>query len=347
MHRRKDGRETWNRLLGWDKGQAPSERLAALILKSEGYKSIDPSHPLGGKDGCKDALVEKDNLKLVMGVYFPRNQQQFNTIKKKFLEDFGGVVKNNAEGFVFVTNQELRLAERTKLNNLGMGIPTEIFHLERNSSVLNYPLNYGIRLEFLDITMTKEEMIAFYQQRDISHLNKLEALNESLNSATEKLIGFTTGGDSVPLFFFNSYQQSKKLLRVTTRIEGEYPIFDATVDLQQVSNIQFIVKGKIDDRLYKKHIEFVNKTFKSFQIGTISPEYAREVGLYQMPESLPKEIMISIYSRTKVFRQFVLIGDLGNGKIGTISSYTSVNNKNIHKWKREDSIQKFTSPPPQ
>jgi hypothetical protein len=41
--------ETWNRILNWTKGQK-SERLAAHILSSEGYKSIDPSHPLGGKD---------------------------------------------------------------------------------------------------------------------------------------------------------------------------------------------------------------------------------------------------------------------------------------------------------
>ena len=62
MARQKDGRETWNRLLKWDKGQAPSERLTSLILESEDYKSIDPSHPLGGKDGLKDIICEKYNI---------------------------------------------------------------------------------------------------------------------------------------------------------------------------------------------------------------------------------------------------------------------------------------------
>ena len=32
--RRSDGRETWHRLLEWDKGQAPAERLAAVVLFS-------------------------------------------------------------------------------------------------------------------------------------------------------------------------------------------------------------------------------------------------------------------------------------------------------------------------
>lgn len=55
--RRNEGQETWHRLIEWDRGQAASERLAALILKVEGYKEIDPSHPLGGKDGLKDICL--------------------------------------------------------------------------------------------------------------------------------------------------------------------------------------------------------------------------------------------------------------------------------------------------
>ena len=52
-----EGRETFNRLLNWDRGQAPSERLAAIILSNEGFMGIDPSHPLGGKDGLKDMTL--------------------------------------------------------------------------------------------------------------------------------------------------------------------------------------------------------------------------------------------------------------------------------------------------
>ena len=42
-NRRKDGRETWNRLLEWDKGQGPLEKLAGALLKSENYTEIDSS----------------------------------------------------------------------------------------------------------------------------------------------------------------------------------------------------------------------------------------------------------------------------------------------------------------
>ena len=107
--------ETWHRLLQWTYGQAPSERLAAQILISEGYESVDPSHPLGGPDGGKDAVCKKDGKKWVMAAYLPRGQQPFSAIKKKFLDDLDGMATNNADGLVFVTNQELRLAERDEL----------------------------------------------------------------------------------------------------------------------------------------------------------------------------------------------------------------------------------------
>ena len=36
--RKNDGRETWHRLSDWDKGQAPAERLAAVVLLSDGFR---------------------------------------------------------------------------------------------------------------------------------------------------------------------------------------------------------------------------------------------------------------------------------------------------------------------
>ncbi len=98
--------ETWHRLREWTNGQGPSERLAAQILVSEGYRDLDPSHPLGGPDGGKDATCTKDGEKWIMAVYFPRGQQTLATIKDKLLNDADGVTRNGAEGLAFVTNQE-------------------------------------------------------------------------------------------------------------------------------------------------------------------------------------------------------------------------------------------------
>lgn len=57
--RMNEGKETWHRLLEWDRGQAPAERLAAILLHNDGFQNVDPSHPLGGKDGKKDIVFLK------------------------------------------------------------------------------------------------------------------------------------------------------------------------------------------------------------------------------------------------------------------------------------------------
>jgi len=159
--RQTEGSETWRRLREWDREQAPSERLAAHILRFEKYEAVDPSHPLGGQDGLKDLICVKEKAKFIAASYFPRGQQSLGTTIKKFAEDLAGVTKNSAEGIAFITNQELTLSEREELIGKAGSAKVDLFHLERIASILDSPQCYGIRLEFLDIEMTKEEQVAF------------------------------------------------------------------------------------------------------------------------------------------------------------------------------------------
>ena len=177
--RRSDGRETWHRLLEWDKGQAPAERLAAVVLLSDGFRNVDPSHPLGGRDGLKDMILTNNGTKWIGAVYFPRGQQVFSDIKSKFEHDLEGVKQNKANGIVFVTNQELRLSERKELTEINDDIDVQIYHLERLATLLNSPANYGVRMEFLDIEMNKEEQLAFFANQN-QKISNIEATLEKL-----------------------------------------------------------------------------------------------------------------------------------------------------------------------
>jgi hypothetical protein len=200
--RRTAGSETWHRLLDWDRSQPPSERLTAHLLREEGFNSIDPSHPLGGPDGLKDVICERDGKKWIAAAYFPKGQQLFSAIKKKLNGDLKDIHSKNVDGVAFVTNQELTLGERQKLkDNIDEGIEIEIFHLERIASILNQPRCYGIRLDFLDIEMTKEEqvsfMAAFSAQLDNIKLERdvmlalisksSDSLKDELNTALKKI----------------------------------------------------------------------------------------------------------------------------------------------------------------
>ena len=178
MSRRTAGDETWNRLLQWVKGPKSSERLSAHILAANGYKSIDPSHPLGGPDGLKDLIARRNNIAWIGAAYFPRGQQDFKEIKAKFEKDLKGVAKNKVRGMAFITNQELSSGERQTLKKIAKPITVDIYHLERIAAILDRPENYGIRLEYLDIDLTKEEQLAFFSTSS----NRLEALNKKMDS---------------------------------------------------------------------------------------------------------------------------------------------------------------------
>ena len=143
--------ETWHRLREWTNSQACSERLAAQILLHEGYENLDPSHPLGGRDGTIDASCVKNNQQWIMAVYFPRGQKNFKEIKNKFLNDLERVKKNNVNALAFVTNQEFRLAERKKLCEIAGNINVELFHLERITAIFDRPEMKSARKQFLGI----------------------------------------------------------------------------------------------------------------------------------------------------------------------------------------------------
>lgn len=114
----------------------------------------------------------KDNLNWIVACYFPRSQKQLNEIKAKFNNDLEGVESSNADGILFITNQELTLGERQQLRDIAISVEVEIYHLDCIAYLLDKPENYGIRLEFLDIEMTPEEQLSFIANRD-QKLNKL------------------------------------------------------------------------------------------------------------------------------------------------------------------------------
>jgi hypothetical protein len=143
--------ETWHRLREWTSGQGPAERLAVQILLADGFEHVDPSHPLGGRDGGKDVVCVRNGVRHIGGFYFPRGQQPFADIKSKFTSDLEAArERNDAEAFVFVTNQELRLAERTTLKVLWPD-HVSLYHLERVTSFLDQPALASIRAQFLNI----------------------------------------------------------------------------------------------------------------------------------------------------------------------------------------------------
>lgn len=224
--RRTDGDETWHRLREWLKGPKAAERLAGHILASEGFESIDPSHPLGGPDGMKDLVCLKAGLKWIAAVYFPRGQQSFVKTRAKFLSDLEGVERNGADALVFVTNQELSLSERRDLMLATEGRKIVIYHLERLTHILNNPVNYGVRLEFLGIGMAPEEQLAYFAERDrdfFAATEMLVELTERLSEMEDRFEGRTNEeiGETISELFDKVWYNRHMVLRYKVKRKQE------------------------------------------------------------------------------------------------------------------------------
>jgi hypothetical protein len=225
----RSGDDTWRRLLEWTGGQKGSERLAAHILRADGFEDIDPSHPLGGPDGTKDALARKAGKKWTVAVYFPRGQQTYKDIKKKFKSDLRGIGKDGTNAMAFITNQELTLSERERLRGIPLGgITVEIYHLERIAQMLDSPELYGVRLEFLDIQMSKEEQASHFE-----HLAKRQEVSFS------NIAALITGGDSfcyLMLFWFD--MENHRARQIAFRKVGKHPLREVSARIYDLATQQ-------------------------------------------------------------------------------------------------------------
>ena len=178
---------TESELRDWRNGQTNAERLVADLLHLEGYKKIDPQHPLGGPDGTKDVVFEHQGKKWIAGAYFPTTQVTYSSIREKFLTDFKGVSISKAQGFAFFVNQALTLGERKLLAQLASPVSTKIYHLERIRVLLDSPQGCGLRLRYLRIPMSEEEQWAFWDKLNSSVLDSVVETGHRLRFVESKL----------------------------------------------------------------------------------------------------------------------------------------------------------------
>jgi len=188
--------DTELKLLNWRDGQTKAERLCANILGLEGFSSVDPQCPLGGPDGTKDVLCEKNGWKYVGAVYFPTEQKDFKDIKSKFKDDLAGVAKNDADGITFLTNQKVSPTERDNLIACAEKEDHKaiVYHRERIRGILDSPIGFGHRLEYLGIEMSKEDQLSFFSGWGGLFEDMLQKQSDHIISEITKRIAATGTG---------------------------------------------------------------------------------------------------------------------------------------------------------
>ena len=224
--------ETWHRLQEWTVGQAPSERLSAQLLLADGFAALDPSHPLGGKDGGKDALCTGNGQLWAMAVYYPRGQQLFTNIRKKFLLDLAGARANNVHGMAFVTNQELSLSERKELVAAAAPTAVELYHLERITALLDSVPMASTRKQFLGIDHVESNVV-----------DRFEELRKELVANQQRLEGVQTGGDSFCYFMLYHFDLARSVAQNFVIIrKGDFPLYDVRLRIMNMDTSRNVLE---------------------------------------------------------------------------------------------------------
>ena len=268
--RRNEGRGTITELVNWDRGQTASERLAGKILEMEGFENVDPSHPVGGPDGGKDFICEFHGRRWIGAVYFPYGDKNFFEVKKKFLNDLDGVSKNYAKGIAFITNQELSISQRKELENLAGEYDSRIYHLERIANLLDSPKMYGVRLEFLDIDMTKEEQLSFFNYMQEQQISKLAS---QISEIRDHIIN----KDKHDIF-----DESNEEIRTLQEVEKAENEFYEKIWLDRHFALEDYIEKqveKIDSKLWKQAQEVAQKIIDKYGEENLGPYSDFEWGM--------------------------------------------------------------------
>lgn len=183
-------------LTNWEKGSGDAERLCADLLRLEAFEDVDPQHPLGGPDGGKDILCNKDGNTFVAAVHFPREAIRFTATTAKFASDLDESLKHNRSGFIFLTNQDLTAGERNSLElaAAAKGKRCIIYHRERLRVMLDSPAGYGLRLRHLHVPMSNEEQAAFFAASGQSLTEALKAHTRAIDSLSQRINRFGRQG---------------------------------------------------------------------------------------------------------------------------------------------------------
>lgn len=321
--------ETWHRLREWTNGQAQSERLAAQILISEGFEGLDPSHPLGGPDGGRDAICTYEEELWVMAAYFPRGKKKISEIENKLREDVASAVMHKPAGIAFVTNQELSLTQRDRLKRIASPSRLVIFHLERIATILDTPHMSGIRQQFLGIECIDGNPvldIGFYEPGTRTLLGKsIQICCIAHDSPTAYIPNLETprqrlGGISLPPAFGEElnptymrdkekYERAKALLR------------EVTIGIRNTSTR--LAEGVI--------LEIEGSLSNGIEVWEEFPQPPARKGLYAMPYIRPRwwnsHITPSVESFKGNFRVTVQFGTIQPGHISIMEAPILIGSK--------------------
>ncbi|WP_100877015.1 Fic family protein [Janthinobacterium sp. 64] len=125
--------------------------------------------------------------------YLARQPRQKTELISASLEES---LKHHRNGFIFLTNQQLTVSERSTLEKIAAGKRKRclIYHLERLRVMLDSPAGYGLRLRRLGAAMSNEEQAAFFATSGQSFTEALNVQTRAIDSLARRIDRFGQEG---------------------------------------------------------------------------------------------------------------------------------------------------------
>jgi hypothetical protein len=137
----------------------------------------------------------------------------------------------------FVTNQELRLAEREALRKAAGSLPVELYHLERITTILDTPAMAGVRKQFLGIDFGDADL-----------LREVEVLKSEVAQTQKHLEGLQTGGDTFCYWMLYYFDMAKNFAKDWVVIKrGDYPLYEVQIRITDMDANKDVMRENLGE----------------------------------------------------------------------------------------------------
>jgi fido (protein-threonine AMPylation protein) len=287
--------ETEFKLLNWRGDSSLAERMCTDILVMQDFELVDPQSPLGGPDGTKDIVCEKGGWKYIAAVFFPPFPKGYTSIRSKFASDFKGVKKNNVDGIIFFTNQNLTPTNKKNLRAIAESQKSKfiIFDNEAIRALLDSALGFPVRLQYLKIPLNKAEQLAFFSKQnnrlpqlfDLYSKGIVKALSERIDECYQISEIRNEKYDEFYSFAESTMAQIKELSPKSDKTNLTFPSsIGFTTEQMDSANLKLIHKimlyesGSKELGLFRTHQVWIGTLDSKPDKATYLPPKPEEVG---------------------------------------------------------------------
>ncbi|PKA06416.1 hypothetical protein [Leptospira harrisiae] len=127
--------------------------------------------------------------------------------------------------------------------------------------------------------------------------NRLGSLLDKIETKTNQLIDYVTGGKSFPLVLIGTINSKTNVGIISISHQGDYPLYDVSIRIVDLQEFE-----KIKDNF---NINNMHRSDKNFNIGNLIPKTALQIGDWLVQNQPKQDYNIFMFARNGSFTQMI------------------------------------------